>query len=157
MASLKGMVKSVKGAAKKILDRNSNIPFDVVEEGASSGFTHMLGEAVQEGGAHAARSIIGGSPMIGVMQQMRDRYRAGTLFDFAGSGVPFSATGTAVMGFGLASTAAMSAKSGYDELQTGVPSGQMVTATPAMSYTQFGIDAGATGDLVFAMNRNRRG
>jgi len=45
----------------------------------------------------------------------------------------------------------------YRERQMGVPSGEVVGPTPRISYTRFGEEMGATGDLVFAMNRNRRG
>lgn len=46
----------------------------------------------------------------------------------------------------------------YETRQMGMPSGEVVTPTPsAAGYTRFGEEMGATGDLVFAMNRGRRG
>lgn len=45
----------------------------------------------------------------------------------------------------------------YETRQMGMPTGQVETPTPQISYTHFGEEMGATGDLVFAMNRNRRG
>ena len=45
----------------------------------------------------------------------------------------------------------------YNVRQMGMPSGEVVSSTPQINYTRFGEAMGATGDLVFAMNRNRRG
>ncbi len=45
----------------------------------------------------------------------------------------------------------------YETSQMGTPTGEVVTPTPRINYTHFGEEMGATGDLVFAMNRNRRG
>ena len=45
----------------------------------------------------------------------------------------------------------------YKTKQMGMPSGEVTGPAPKINYTRFGEEMGATGDLVFAMNRNRRG
>lgn len=56
-----------------------------------------------------------------------------------------------------AGASVVKAKDTYDNNQVGMPPDKMYTNTPDIDYTRFGDDAGATGDLVFALNRNRRG
>ena len=62
----------------------------------------------------------------------------------------------AALGVGLVA-GSIGAYNDYEVSQMGMPSGEVASPTPAISYTRFGEEMGATGDLVFAMNRNRRG
>lgn len=61
-----------------------------------------------------------------------------------------------VFGTGLVA-GSMGAYKDYETRQMGTPSAQVETPVPQINYTHFGEEMGATGDLVFAMNRNRRG
>lgn len=117
-----------------------------------------LGEVLTDAAVHAVRVGVGMSKEIGIMSQLKKRFEEGKLFDpFTAQGVPFSTMGKVmVAGWGI-QNAVKGAVGTYQESELGMPSGEMASATPEMSYTRFGMDAGATGDLVFAMNRNRRG
>ena len=144
-----------------------------------------LKEVLQDTIVHTSRAAIGASHSLGVMSHLRKRWNEGKLFDMMGSGVKFSTMGKVmVAGWGVKSMFE-GAKEGYEESRLGTPSGEMLTSTPQPRYTQFfsadrndptnsmaevgaqmineanyynsAVDMGATGDLVFAMNRNRRG
>ena len=72
-------------------------------------------------------------------------------------GAELTGTGKAlVAGTGLLA-GTVGAYRDYETTQMGTPSGEIASPTPHVSYTHFGEQMGATGDLVFAMNRNRRG
>lgn len=143
-------------------------------------------EALEDAAIHTGRILTGMSKSLAVTKHVRDRWAKGELFNFAGSGVKFSTTGKImVAGWGI-QNAVSSAYEGYTESKLGTPSGEMLSATPKPTYTKFygdrfgnqqassaseeamdyineanyynsSVDMGATGDLVFAMNANRRG
>ena len=144
-----------------------------------------IAEALKDTAIHVTRAAAGTSHTLGVAQHLRKRWNSGELFNMAGSGVPFSTTGKIlVAGWGIKGMAE-GAYEGYTEGRLGTPSGEMLSNTPQTQYTQFypggrnqpessmldvgaqmineanyhnmAVDMGATGDLVFAMNRNRRG
>lgn len=67
-------------------------------------------------------------------------------------------------GVGVLSTAAKETKSHFTEDLRGTQSGSITPYAPSFNsrsvgngYGNYGAQAGATGDLVFALNRNRRG
>jgi len=149
------------------------------------GLGSKLTEALQDAVVYTGRAAIGASHSVGVMQHLRKRWNQGKLFDMMGSGVPFSTAGKVmVAGWGIKSLFE-GAKEGYEESRLGTPTGEMLTNTPQPGGTRFfsadrnnptnsmaevgaqmlneanyynsAVDMGATGDLVFAMNRNRRG
>lgn len=79
-------------------------------------------------------------------------------YDWSLFGASLTGKGKAIV-FGAAAIGGTAgAYNDYETTQMGMPSGEVVTPTPsAAGYTRFGEEMGATGDLVFAMNRNRRG
>ncbi len=145
-----------------------------------------LAEVLEDAAIHGGRILTGMSKSVAVAKHVRDRWAKGELFNFSGSGVKFSTTGKImVAGWGL-QNALSSGYEGYTESKLGTPSGEMLSATPKPTYTKFyggrfnnqqassaseeaqdyineasyynsAVDMGATGDLVFAMNANRRG
>ena len=78
-------------------------------------------------------------------------------YEYSLFGAGLTGKGKAIV-FGTAlAGGTMGAYNDYETTQMGTPSGEVVGPTPRMNYTRFGEEMGATGDLVFAMNRNRRG
>ena len=142
-------------------------------------------EALEDTVIHGARILTGSSHTLGVIEQVKKRWQTGELFNGFSKGVPFSTTGKVLVAAWGLENAVTGSLEGWNESRLGTPSGQMMTATPAIGYTKFfgqdnntprndilydqeavyneanyynsAIDVGATGDLVFAMNRNRRG
>lgn len=144
-----------------------------------------LGEILEDAAVYTGRIMLGTSHELAVSNHIRNRIKKGELFNFSGSGVKFSTTGKImVAGWGI-KNALTSANEGYQESKLGTPSGETLSATPPTRYTQFfgegggrpvtnasqeaadyineesyynsSVGMGATGDLVFAMNANRRG
>lgn len=145
----------------------------------------LIKEVLEDTAIHGARILTGTSHTLGVAEQLKKRWKTGEIFNGFSKGVPFSTTGTALVAVWGVENAITGSLEGWNESRLGTPSNQMATATPSIGYTKFfennnnspqtnilneqesiyneanyynsSIDAGATGDLVFAMNRNRRG
>ncbi|MBO7449496.1 MAG: hypothetical protein J6U54_03935 [Clostridiales bacterium] len=144
-----------------------------------------LGNVLEDTMIHGSRILTGTSHTLGVAEQLKKRLKSGEIFNGFSQGVPFTTTGKVLVAAWGIENAVTGAVEGWHESRLGTPSGQMSTATPAIGYTKFfgennnalkndilydqeavyneanyynsAIDAGATGDLVFAMNKNRRG
>lgn len=122
---------------------------------ASAAGASKLADAAMEGTAAGIRMAVGaGSIMSKFIDYDVAKYGEKSLFNSrltkGGMGLVY---GTGL----LAGT--VGAYHDYENRQMGTPSGEVVTSTPQINYTHFanfGEEMGATGDLVFAMNRNRR-
>ena len=80
-----------------------------------------------------------------------------TKYDWSLFGAGLTGKGKALVYGSALAAGTVGAYRDYETTQMGTPSGEVVTPTPRINYTHFGEEMGATGDLVFAMNRNRRG
>jgi len=128
-----------------------------IAKNVGSKIVESLGEGAAMAAGTIARPVIGAGKMIGdnFLRYDEKFYNDGlwsSLF-----GVRLNKKGyAAVAGIGLA-LGAKEAGEEYNRTQMGAPPEKLETTVPEMSYTHFGMETGATGDLVFAMNRNRRG
>lgn len=114
----------------------------------AEGIGHAAGVGIKTGGT----MMVGAGKMVGDLIEYNPKKYTNSLF-----GAEFSRTGkTLMIGAGLIAGTA-GAYNEYETTQMGTPSGEVASPTPSINYTRFGEEMGATGDLVFAMNRNRRG
>ena len=65
--------------------------------------------------------------------------------------------GASILGVGMAAYGVSDSMNILQESRQGTASGEMMTSTPMIDMGGMVDNGGATGDLVFAMNRNRRG
>ena len=121
---------------------------------ASYAGARTLGDAALTGVEAGGKTILGLGKTLG--DTMIDINPA--KYDYSLFGAGLTGKGKAIV-FGSALLAGSAgAYNNYEVTQMGTPSGEVVSPTPsAAGYTRFGEEMGATGDLVFAMNRNRRG
>lgn len=113
-----------------------------------------LGSAVLTGIETGGKMALGMGKTLGdIMIDINPERYTDSLF-----GAGLTGKGKAIV-FGAAlAGGSVGAYNDYETRQMGMPSGEIVTPTPsAAGYTRFGEEMGATGDLVFAMNRGRRG
>ena len=120
---------------------------------AAAAGSSKLADAAIEGTATGIRMAVGaGSLFANFIEYDAKKYGEKSLFNSR-----LTKSGKAlVFGTGLVA-GSFGAYKDYETRQMGTPTGQVETPTPQISYTHFGEEMGATGDLVFAMNRNRRG
>lgn len=118
----------------------------------SVGLAEGIGNAVLTGLETGGKMALGAGKYFG--DAMIDINPA--KYDYSLFGAGLTGKGKAFM-YGSALVAgSVGAYHDYETTQMGTPSGEVVTPTPRINYTHFGEEMGATGDLVFAMNRNRR-
>ena len=114
--------------------------------------TAGFGGAIATGIGTGATMAVGMGEMLGKFVDHNPAKYKNSIF-----GAELTGTGKAlVFGTGLLA-GTVGAYRDYETAQMGTPTGEIVSPTPKMSYTRFGEQMGATGDLVFAMNRNRHG
>lgn len=120
-----------------------------------AGFTgaKTIGDMALTGLETGGKMALGAGKMLG--DAMIDINPAKYEYSLFGAGL--TGKGKAIV-FGSALAAgSVGAYNDYETTQMGTPSGEIASPTPRVNYTRFGEEMGATGDLVFAMNRNRRG
>lgn len=120
---------------------------------ASYTSARTLGDAALTGIETGGKMMLGLGSYAGEFVDINPAKYTNSIF-----GAELTKTGKAlVMGSGLVA-GSIGAYNDYETTQMGTPSGEVMSPTPsAAGYTRFGEEMGATGDLVFAMNRNRRG
>lgn len=120
--------------------------------GASFSGAETVGQAALNGVKTTGTMALGAGSYMGKLIDINPEKYTNSIF-----GARLTGTGKAiVMGAGLVG-GTVGAYRDYETTQMGIPSGEIASPTPRMNYTHFGEEMGATGDLVFAMNRNRRG
>ena len=130
--------------------------------GAKKAAPHILNGAVGAAEAIGDMALTGaetaGKMMLGAGKYMGDMIDINPAkYEYSLFGAGLTGKGKAIV-YGSALVAGtLGAYNDYETTQMGTPSGEVVGPTPRMNYTRFGEEMGATGDLVFAMNRNRRG
>lgn len=150
MAIFKKGIDAAKSAAKK---RALGADYKGFFESAADTVSQVAKDAV--GGAE--RLSLGMGKVIGdnFLEYNPKFYNNG--WNSSVFGVRFNNKGRVAMAGIALGIGAMEAGETYNKTQLGNQPSEMVSATPETSYTHFGMETGATGDLVFAMNRNRRG
>jgi len=142
-------------AGKAVFNAGYNNAPDAMKKIGSATATgsSKLADAAIEGTATGIRMAVGaGSLFANFIEYDAAKYGEKSLFNSR-----LTKSGKAlVFGTGLVA-GSFGAYRDYETRQMGMPIGQVETSTPQISYTHFGEEMGATGDLVFAMNRNRRG
>ena len=150
MAILKNGINAAKAAAKK---RALGTDYKGLFSSAADEVSQIAKDAI----GRAERLGVGMGKVIGdnFLEYNPKFYNDGLSSSMFG--VKFNNKGRVLMAGTALGLGAMEAGETYNKTQLGTPSGEMVSNVPETSYTHFGMETGATGDLVFAMNRNRRG